>query len=156
MMGRKGDWTADTMPFMIIFIFVATFLTFGFILITQRFVADNYTIPDGVENFVIQRRFFSSTCFGAENILSGRADHFIIDSAKFNQQTMDRCYIFDNHEKFFAYELTLRVGDNTPLTLKTSNWGDRFAKQSERDVRVWKDGAIMPGKLTMEVQHADE
>jgi hypothetical protein len=156
MIGRKGDWTADYLPFMIIFIFVAVILIFAFIFTTQRFVSDSYRVPEGLEDFIIQRRFFSS-CFGAQDPLTGRTEHYVIDTSKFNQETMDRCSIFESTDTFFAYELTLRVGENPQLPLKTSNWREnRFAKSSEHNVQVRTDNAVLPGKLTIEVQHADE
>lgn len=165
MIGKKGDWTADTMPFMIIFVFIVGILVLIFVITTQRFVGDKYLIPEGLENFVVERRIYH--CFGAVDPWSGRENHLTIDLATFNKETLDRCYTSPELGKTLAYELTLRfsavaapipgepdIPTEKPIVLKTSNWDESgVVTNFKHKIDVLQDKKTIQAELIVSVQN---
>ncbi len=143
---KRGElWVADSVPFYILFSLGIGMLFLFFAIIGGKYFGDKYTIPDGLEKELTQKRFF--TCFGT--IDTGRA--FVWD--KFVQDNLDYCYSGDARVDAFSLQLTLHKDKKD---LFTSNWKkERGAVESkEFKIVILKDGKIDDGTLVIGVQHA--
>lgn len=154
MRGKKGEGGfVDSMPFYVIFVIVVGVLILIFSIITQWYTADRYALLEGLEQDILTRRFLSSTCFGAIDLLPSR-DAPVLDWERFDRQHLDYCYSLNTTAPFFAYRLSLSY-DTSEKSITTTNWNDqRNARERKQvPVRVLRDGAVKDSKLIIEVQY---
>jgi len=150
-MNKKGEWTADTAPFMAIFIIVCGGLFMVFIFIIHANSNQLYQIPPKTEEITLKERFLAS-CFVEEDLLSGVSSS-MINWNKFDQTHLDKCYDISSGSKNYAFKLNLEVEDTT-RTIQTRNWkGDVVSGESQM-VTVFYNGERKTGKLLIEVQNA--
>lgn len=147
-MDKKGDWTADTAPFMAIFIIVCSGLFMVFLFIVSGIASDIYQIRPGTSETILEQRFWDD-CFVKYDLLSG-AEIADIDWEKFNQKNLDTCYDVMPNSEYFGYSLTLRL-DDEEKQLQTKNWKGKANKGETNKVLVWK-GSKKIGELLIEVQ----
>ena len=153
MKSKKGQgWAVDSMPFYVIFVMVVGVLVLIFSLLMQRYIADQFMIPEGLEDDLLSQRFFGVHCFGAESVFTGR-QHDVIDFSRFTQERLDDCYVVDKNFKYFAYKIHLLLGEESTI-VQTANWRESSAQRRRvKEVEVLKENILLRGNIIIEVQH---
>ncbi len=147
-MDKRGDWTADTSPFMAIFIIICSGLFMLFLFSVSGYATDLYKIRPGTEELIFQERFLKN-CFAQQDLLSGVNSE--IDWDKFNLNHLDKCYEILPDSRYLGFRLTLKVGGEEKQ-IQTINWQDKVARGESKSVLVWKDSIKKQGQLLIEVQ----
>jgi len=132
-------------------------LSFGVIatsiLVSNR-VATATEIPDNLEELILASRFYNlPECFAYQD-QNGRVHPRVIDIAKFNSDTMKKC--FPNEEANYAFSLSLNAPDIglNLRTLNTPNWkGEYSSKEFVKDVLVLKDNVKYIGTMKIKVKN---
>ena len=150
---KKAEDSGRKMLFYVIFSFLAAIVFMAIVYISSSNGAEIASIPSGVENYFITQRFVASPlCFALQDAETKRVYPWVIDSEKFSEENLNRCYsALDTKVK--AYRLTLTYGTEKK-TISTKNW-EGFLKRAEtKQVFVSSKGDIKTGEIFMEMQDA--
>lgn len=140
----------EALSYVILGIFLAiTILFIAYFLPKSN--AEISKIPEGLEDYLLAQRFFSSkSCF---TYLEGRRLYpSIIDINKFNQATLDSCYS-ESDSGIKAFRLTLDY-NNEKKVLSTKNWQGFLKRASTETIFVYDNDKIYEGKILIEIQDA--
>lgn len=115
-------------------------------------------IPKSLEEeyLLISRFYDSPDCFAYQDEV-GRVHPGVIDTSKFKQENMDKC--FPESDAHYAYYLSLKdltygsmdFGDE----IKTSNWVEEGAviKELGKDILLFYDGKKHNGELKVKIKN---
>ena len=160
MLGKKGTaselWAPDTILFWIVFGIVLGFVAIIFVLIVSKAGSEQAKINENLESLNLMQKFTKSTeCFVYEK--NEVVFQNTIDSGKFSQQTLDKCYL-GNDKELPAFRLTLNSRTANILDIvKTANWNDNLQaeqKKQPKEILVYSQNKFHDGELIMEVQNA--
>ncbi|MBD3249769.1 hypothetical protein GF336_07015 [Candidatus Woesearchaeota archaeon] len=150
-MDKKAFYAGDTAPFYAIFGFVVVALFILFIYILGSFTVNTAEIPEGLEEYVLSKRFTSS-CFNYHN--GARTIPHTIDIRNFNQASLDSCYAVEEDSDQPAFSLTLEYKDKKE-TLNTKNWKGALEKRMpDIPVRVFYNNQLIEATLILDLQNA--
>ena len=148
----ESDISARKIIFYILSSFLLVAVFFIILWINYSNKARISEMPIELENYLAIQRFFSSPyCFALSDKAFGRV-YQIVDSQKFSQETLNRCYnAMDTKVK--SYRLTLSY-DGKKTAISTKNWEGFFKKAETKEVFVHDGTKVLPGELLIEAQDA--
>src|SRR3989338_1515121 len=149
---KRGSWIVDSLPFYLVFAIVVWMLFLLFAFIVNSSASGKHAIPPGLEEFLLEQRFFSSSCFGTRDAFTdGQLP--LIGQELFNPPQLTRCYQASG-KGFPAYRLTLTAGDGEKTVLTLGYDETRGASRGRSSpVRVLAGDSVTDGTLRIEVQH---
>ena len=150
--GKKSSISGRKVLFYAIFSVVAAvtaMLILYFVSSGKSAIAE---IPFGLEDYLTTQRFMNSPmCFAFQDE-SSRTYPWIIDTEKFNQENLDKCYVASD-TKVKAYRLTLTYGKDK-AAIATKNWQGFLKSAETKQVFVYNKGNIQKAELFIEMQDA--
>ncbi len=153
---KKAQGVISNWPFWIMFGIAVAVVALILVNIANVNIADVSTVPEGLEDeIVLISRFYNSEdCFAYEDEME-RVHMGVIDSSKFEENNMEKC--FPRSSVNYAFSLSLEI--TQPLTfnkgpIKTFNWEKGFAeKEIIEDVFVLHDDTKYQGELIIKIKN---
>ena len=143
-------------PFWIAFTMAVAGVGLAIVKIANVNVEDAAKIPYGVEDeLILASRFYNSEdCFAYEDEME-RVHMGVIDSSKFEENNMEKC--FPRSSVNYAFSLSLEITQPHTFNkgpIKTFNWEKGFAeKEIIEDVFVLHDDTKYQGKLIIKIKN---
>ena len=143
-------------PFWIVFTMAVAGVGLAIVKISNVNVEDAAKIPYGVEDeLILASRFYNSEdCFAYEDEME-RVHMGVIDSSKFEENNMEKC--FPRSSVNYAFSLSLEITQPPTFNkgpIKTFNWEKGFAeKEIIEDVFVLHDDTKYQGELIIKIKN---
>ena len=143
-------------PFWIAFTMAVAGVGLAIVKIANVNVEDAAKIPYGVEDeLILASRFYNSEdCFAYEDEME-RVHMGVIDSSKFEENNMEKC--FPRSSVNYAFSLSLEITQPPTFNkgpIKTFNWEKGFAeKEIIEDVFVLHDDTKYQGELIIKIKN---
>ena len=152
---KKAVEVMSNWPFWMLYAIAVGFTSVALVNIANIFVAGSSEIPSGVEDeLLLAQRFYNSgDCFaytdGAGNVYAG-----VIDSDKFKQENIGKCFPYSNVNYAFSLSLQSAETDLDLGPISTSNWFEEFgAKKLVQEVIIMHNGVKYSGELEINIQN---
>jgi len=153
---KKAQGVISNWPFWIMFGIAVAVVALILVNIANVNIADVSTVPEGLEDeIVLISRFYNSEdCFAYEDEME-RVHMGVIDSSKFEENNMEKC--FPRSSVNYAFSLSLEITQPPTFNkgpIKTFNWEKGFAeKEIIEDVFVLHDDTKYQGKLIIKIKN---
>ena len=153
---KKSQEAMSNWPFWIVFTMAVAGVGLAIVKISNVNVEDAAKIPYGVEDeLILASRFYNSEdCFAYEDEME-RVHMGVIDSSKFEENNMEKC--FPRSSVNYAFSLSLEITQPPTFNkgpIKTFNWEKGFAeKEIIEDVFVLHDDTKYQGELIIKIKN---
>jgi hypothetical protein len=153
---KKAQGVISNWPFWIMFGIAVAVVALILVNIANVNIADVSTVPEGLEDeIVLISRFYNSEdCFAYEDEME-RVHMGVIDSSKFEENNMEKC--FPRSSVNYAFSLSLEITQPHTFNkgpIKTFNWEKGFAeKEIIEDVFVLHDDTKYQGELIIKIKN---
>jgi|TARA_B100000315_G_scaffold74207_1_gene67986 hypothetical protein len=153
---KKAQGVISNWPFWIMFGIAVAVVALILVNIANVNIADVSTVPEGLEDeIVLISRFYNSEdCFAYEDEME-RVHMGVIDSSKFEENNMEKC--FPRSSVNYAFSLSLEITQPPTFNkgpIKTFNWEKGFAeKEIIEDVFVLHDDTKYQGELIIKIKN---
>ena len=153
---KKAQGVISNWPFWIMFGIAVAVVALILVNIANVNIADVSTVPEGLEDEIalIPRFYNSEDCFAYEDEME-RVHMGVIDSSKFEENNMEKC--FPRSSVNYAFSLSLEITQPPTFNkgpIKTFNWEKGFAeKEIIEDVFVLHDDTKYQGELIIKIKN---
>ena len=153
---KKAQGVISNWPFWIMFGIAVAVVALTLVKIANVNITNASTVPEGLEDEIalIPRFYNSEDCFAYEDEME-RVHMGVIDSSKFEENNMEKC--FPRSSVNYAFSLSLEITQPPTFNkgpIKTFNWEKGFAeKEIIEDVFVLHDDTKYQGELIIKIKN---